>query len=63
MARESPVFQILKRTEVPDEKSGPGRGMIGSIVVFAVFSAFIMSAMGNIKKDPEVMAELRGTAA
>jgi uncharacterized protein involved in exopolysaccharide biosynthesis len=65
MASEKPVFQIVELAEVPDLKSGPSRGMICVIVTlaagfFAVFLAFVMNAIANIKKDPEAMAKLRG---
>ncbi|AEF85967.1 chain length determinant protein [Treponema primitia ZAS-2] len=66
MASEKPVFQILEMAEIPDQKSGPGRGMICVIVTFAagffsVFLAFSLNAIDNVKKDPEAMAKLRGT--
>ena len=65
MAGENPVFQILEMAEIPDEKSGPSRGMFCIIVTFAagffsVFLAFAMNAISNIRKDPEAMAKLRG---
>jgi len=65
MASEKPVFQILEMAEVPDQKSGPTRGMLCIIVTFAagffaVFLAFVLNAIANIKNDPEAMAKLRG---
>jgi uncharacterized protein involved in exopolysaccharide biosynthesis len=65
MASETPVFQILELAEVPDRKSGPSRGLICIIVTFAagffaVFLAFVLNAVDNIKKDPAAMAKLRG---
>ncbi|MDR0376326.1 MAG: lipopolysaccharide biosynthesis protein [Spirochaetaceae bacterium] len=65
MASEKPVFQILEMAEVPDQKSGPSRGLICLIVTFAagffsVFLAFVLNALANIRKDPEAMAKLRG---
>jgi uncharacterized protein involved in exopolysaccharide biosynthesis len=65
MASEKPVFQVLELAEIPDQKSGPGRGMLCVIVVFAagffsVFLAFVLNAIDNIKRDPEAMAKLRG---
>jgi uncharacterized protein involved in exopolysaccharide biosynthesis len=65
IASEKPVFQVLEIAEVPDKKSGPGRGMICIIVTFAagffsVFLAFALNAVANIRKDPEAMAKLRG---
>ena len=64
MASESPVFQILEMAEAPDRKSGPSRGLISIIVTLAafflaVFLAFAMNAVSNIRKDPEAMAKLR----
>jgi uncharacterized protein involved in exopolysaccharide biosynthesis len=65
MASENPVFQILEMAEAPDQKSGPGRGMLCVIVTFAagffaVFLAFVLNAIANIKNDPEAMAKLKG---
>jgi uncharacterized protein involved in exopolysaccharide biosynthesis len=65
MASESPVFQVLQKAAIPDMKSGPSRGLLCIIITFAafflaVFLAFTLSAIGNIKKDPEAMAKLRG---
>jgi uncharacterized protein involved in exopolysaccharide biosynthesis len=65
MASEKPIFQVIELAEAPDLKSGPSRGMICVIVVFAagflaVFLAFVMNAIANIKKDPEAMTKLRG---
>ncbi|GHV66494.1 hypothetical protein AGMMS49928_01300 [Spirochaetia bacterium] len=65
MASEKPVFQILEMAEVPDKKSGPGRGLLCIIVTFAagfftVFLAFVLNAVANIRKDPEAMAKLKG---
>jgi uncharacterized protein involved in exopolysaccharide biosynthesis len=66
MASEKPVLQILEMAEVPDQKSKPSRGMLCIIVTFAagflaVFWAFVLNAIDNIKNDPEAMAKLRGT--
>lgn len=65
LASERPVFQVLERAEVPDQKSGPSRGMLCIIVTFAagffsVFLAFLLNAIDNIKKDPQAMAKLKG---
>jgi uncharacterized protein involved in exopolysaccharide biosynthesis len=65
MVSETPVFQMLEYAEVPDKKSRPGRGLICIIVVFAagffaVFLAFALNALENIRKDPEAMAKLKG---
>jgi uncharacterized protein involved in exopolysaccharide biosynthesis len=65
MASEKPVFQILELAETPDQKSGPGRGLICIIVTFgaaffACFLAFFLNAVDDIKKDPAAMAKLRG---
>ena len=64
MQSETPIFQILERPEVPDMKSGPSRGKLCIIVTFAafflaVFLAFALNALGNIKNDPEAMEKLR----
>ena len=66
IASESPIFQVLEYAEVPDQKSGPSRGLICIIVTFAagflsVFLAFVLNAVSNIKNDPQAMAKLRGT--
>jgi uncharacterized protein involved in exopolysaccharide biosynthesis len=66
MASEKPVFQILENAEVPEKKSGPNRGQLCMIVTlaagfFAVFLAFVLNAINNIKNDPEAMAKLKGT--
>jgi uncharacterized protein involved in exopolysaccharide biosynthesis len=65
MASEKPVFQVLEYAEVPEMKSGPSRGMICIVVTFAagffaVFLAFVLNALSNIKNDPKAMAKLRG---
>jgi uncharacterized protein involved in exopolysaccharide biosynthesis len=64
MASEKPVFQILELAEVPDQKSGPSRGLICVIVTvaagfMAVFLAFVLNMISNIRNDPEAMAKLR----
>jgi uncharacterized protein involved in exopolysaccharide biosynthesis len=64
MASEKPVFQVLELAEIPDRKSGPSRGLLCIIVVFAagffsVFLAFALNALDNIKSDPEAMAKLQ----
>ena len=66
MASEKPVLQILEMAEILDRKSGPSRGRLCIIVTFAagffaVFLAFVLNAIANIKNDPEAMAKLRGT--
>lgn len=66
MASETPVFQVLEYAEIPDQKSGPSRGMLCIIVTFAgffgsVFMSFVLNAIDNIKKDPVAMAKLKGT--
>jgi uncharacterized protein involved in exopolysaccharide biosynthesis len=68
MASEKPVFQVFELAEVPDQKSGPSRGMLCIIVTFAagffsVFLAFVLNAISNIRKDPEAMAKLRRNSA
>jgi uncharacterized protein involved in exopolysaccharide biosynthesis len=66
LASEKPVFQILEMAEIPDQKSGPSRGLLCIIVTFAagflaVFLAFTFNAIDNIKNDPEAMAKIRRT--
>jgi uncharacterized protein involved in exopolysaccharide biosynthesis len=63
--KKKPVFQILEMAEVPEQKSGPKRSMLCIIVTFAagffaVFLAFVLNAVSNIKNDSEAMAKLRG---
>ena len=63
MQSEQPVFQVLERPEIPDQKSKPGRGKLCIIVVFAVFFlsvflAFALNAFKNIKNDPEAWGKL-----
>ena len=65
MASEKPVLQILETAEILDRKSGPGRSLLCIIVTlaagfFAVFLAFALNAIANIKNDPEAMAKLKG---
>lgn len=65
MASESPIFQVLEYAEVPDQKSGPSRGMLCLIVTFAaffgsIFLSFVLNAIENIRKDPAAMAKLSG---
>lgn len=67
LSSEKPTFQILEMADVLDQKSGPSRGLICIIVTFAagflaVFIAFVRNSIDHIKKDPEAMAKLRGTA-
>jgi uncharacterized protein involved in exopolysaccharide biosynthesis len=64
IASETPIFQVLETAQVPDLKSGPSRGMICIIVTFgafffSVFLAFMLTALENIKKDPEAMEKFR----
>jgi len=64
MASEKPVFQILEMAEVPEKKSGPVRGNMCIFVTlaagfFAVFLAFVLNGLSNIRKDPEAMSKLR----
>lgn len=63
MQSEQPAFQILERPEIPDMKSGPSRGKLCIIVIFAavfisVFIAFALNAWENIKNDPEAQKKL-----
>ena len=67
IASETPIFQIIESAEIPDQKSKPSRGMICIIVTFAgfflaVFLAFLLNAVANIRQDPEAMAKLRSPA-
>lgn len=63
MQSEQPIFQILERPEIPDQKSKPSRGKLCIIVVFAVFFlsvffAFARNAFKNIRNDPEAWGKL-----
>jgi uncharacterized protein involved in exopolysaccharide biosynthesis len=65
MASEKPVFQILEMAEAPERKSGPARATLCMIVTLAagfaaVFLAFVLNAVANIRNDPEAMAKLKG---
>lgn len=65
IASETPVFQILEKAEIPDQKSGPSRSMIIIVTSFAVLFffvllAFVLEAIDNVKKDPEAIAKLKG---
>jgi len=67
MASETPVFQVLELAESPDKKSGPSRGMLCVVVAFAAFFgsvllAFVLDAVANIRRDPDAMAKLKGSA-
>ena len=64
MSSEKPIFQILELAEIPDQKSGPSRGLLCIIVVFgagffAVFLAFSLDAIASIKHDPDAMSRLK----
>ncbi|MDR2798244.1 MAG: lipopolysaccharide biosynthesis protein [Treponema sp.] len=64
LASEKPMFQILEWAEIPDQKSGPSRGLICIIGTFAaaffsMFLAFVLNALTNIKQDPEVLTKFR----
>jgi LPS O-antigen subunit length determinant protein (WzzB/FepE family) len=64
IASETPVFQILETAQVPDLKSGPGRGVICVIVTlgaffFSVFLVFVLTQIENIRNDPEAMEKFR----
>jgi uncharacterized protein involved in exopolysaccharide biosynthesis len=68
IASETPVFQVLEKAQVPDLKSGPGRGMLCVIVTlgaffFSVFLAFALDALEYIKNDPEAMEKFRAANA
>ena len=62
MQNALPMFQILARPEF-SQKSGPSRGKLCIIVVFAtfflsVFMAFALNAFENIRNDPEAWKKL-----
>jgi capsular polysaccharide biosynthesis protein len=64
IASETPVFQILETAQVPDLKSGPGRGMLCVIVTlgaffFSVVLVFVLTALEHIRNDPEAMEKFR----
>jgi uncharacterized protein involved in exopolysaccharide biosynthesis len=64
IASETPIFQVLETAQVPDLKSSPGRGMICIIVTlgaffFSLFLAFVLTALEDIKNDPDAMKKLR----
>ncbi|WP_318744131.1 lipopolysaccharide biosynthesis protein [Treponema sp.] len=64
LASETPLFQVLERAEIPDQKSGPSRGKLCIILTFAgafisIFLAFLLNAIENIRNDKEAMAKLR----
>jgi len=66
IASESPIFQVLEFAEVPEKKSEPDRGRLCIIVMLAggflsIFLAFALNAISNIRKDPQVIAKLKGT--
>lgn len=65
MASETPIFQVLEYAEVPDQKSKPSRGMLCIVATFAgffmaIFLAFLLNAVDNIKKDPAALNKLKG---
>ncbi len=60
-----PTFQLLEKAEVPEIKSGPGRGKLCVIVTMAgfflsLFGAFLLEFWQNLKNDPERMKKLKG---
>ena len=64
LASETPLFQVLERAEIPDQKSGPSRGKLCIFLTFAgafisIFLAFLLNAIENIRNDKEAMAKLR----
>lgn len=63
--QQGPAFQVLELAEVPDQKSGPSRGMICIVATmagffFSILLVFILNAIENVRKDPEAMKKLRG---
>ena len=64
LASETPIFQVLEKAEVPDQKSGPSRGTIMIVTSFAtlfffIFLAFVLESIDNLKKDPEAIEKLK----
>lgn len=62
MVGETPVFQILDMPEVPEKKSGPSRVKICIVafaagLFFSIFLAFLLNAVQEIYRDPEVQAK------
>lgn len=62
IASETPVFQILDMPEVPEKKSGPPRTKMCIIafaagLFFSIFLAFLLNAVQEIYRDPEVQAK------
>lgn len=62
IASETPVFQILDMPEVPEKKSGPPRAKMCIIafaagLFFSIFLAFLLNAVQEIYRDPEVQAK------
>jgi len=63
IATEIPMFQVLELAEVPYTRSGPSRIRPLIIVtlgagLFAVFLAFVLELIYNIRNDPVAMAKL-----
>ncbi len=61
----APKFLVYEQAVPPLIKSGPSRGKLCIIVTMAIFflaifGAFIIEFIGNIKKDPVEMAKLKG---
>lgn len=61
----APLFQVLEAAEVPEMKSGPARAtavVVGTLAagVFAVFLAFVMEFIRNVRRDPLRLQKLRG---
>ena len=62
IASETPVFQILDMPEIPEKKSGPQRAKMCIIafaagLFFSIFLAFLLNAVQEIYRDPEVQAK------
>lgn len=58
------ILKISNPAEIPEKKVGPSRSKICIIVIFAaffisVFTAFLLNAIENIKKDPEAMEKFK----
>ncbi len=62
------TFQIIEKAEVPEVKSGPGRGKVCMIVTIAafflsIFVAFILEYFDRVKRNPEEAEKLENIKA
>lgn len=65
---QDPVFQVLEMAEVPDKKSGPGRGMICVVATLAgffvaVLLAFVLESIGKMRSDPATVARFKALSS